>query len=217
MNDISTRFTPSSSGRERTSSVQDHTAPPPPDADISEQFLRKLERDPKRHDLESGGTRDETEARPSAQDTSSSLSGMTSPLESLFSGRMEQMTPAPAEAAAPASPMEHGDLEQLVERILVATPEGGGNEVRLTLGSQILPDTEIILQRDADGLLSVTLSSANASSFQTLVSSQGTLQQMLEQLENRSVRVEVHSDTGREDNDSRRRSRGYTAEDMYTP
>ncbi len=215
MNDISTRFSPSSSGRETPSSVQNHAAPTPPDVETSDQFLRKLEQEPGRHDLESGGTRDEKEGRSSSQDAPTSLSGMTSPLESLFSGRMEQMTQA---AAAPeASALEHDDLQKLVDRILVSTPEGGGNEVRLTLGNQILPDTEIILQRGADGMLSVTLSSDNASSFQTLVSAQGTLQQMLEQLENSPVRVEVYSESGREDNDSRRRSRGYMPEDMPTP
>lgn len=215
MNDINTRFSPSSSGRENPSSVQEHAAPPLPDAETSDRFLRTLEREPGRHDLESGGTRDEAENLFSEQDTPSPLSGMTSPLESLFSGRMEQMTQA---APAPeASAMDNADLQKLVDRILVSTPEGGGNEVRLTLGSQTLPDTEIILHRDTDGMLSVTLSSTNASSFQTLVSSQGSLQQMLEQLENRSVRVEVYSETGREDNDSRRRSRGYMPEDMTTP
>ena len=215
MNDISTRFSPSSSGREDPSSLQDHAAPTPPDPETSDQFLRKLEREPGRHDLESGGTRDEAEVRSSAQETPSSLSGMTSPLESLFSGRMEQMTQTAA--ATPTSPVEHDDLQQLVERILVATPESGGNEVRLTLGSRVLPDTEVILHRAADGMLSVTLNSSNASSFQTLVSAQGTLQQMLEQLENGPVRVEVYSDSGREDNDSRRRSRGYMPEDMTAP
>ena len=139
------------------------------------------------------------------------MSGMTSPLESLFSGRMEQMT-----QARDAGPLEQGDLQQLVDRILVATPEDGGNEVRLTLGSQILPDTEIILHRDMDGMLSVTLNSSNASSFQTLVSSQGTLQDMLESLEKRSVHVEVLRDSGREDNDTGRRSHGYMPEDLYS-
>lgn len=209
MNDITTRFSPSSPSRERSSSVDGRAAPAPPDADVSEQFLKKLERDPRRHDLESGGTMEEPAAEPSG--TPSSMSGMTSPLESLFSGRMEQMT-----QARDAGPLEQGDLQQLVDRILVATPEDGGNEVRLTLGSQILPDTEIILHRDMDGMLSVTLNSSNASSFQTLVSSQGTLQDMLESLEKRSVHVEVLRDSGREDNDTGRRSRGYMPEDLYS-
>ncbi len=208
MNDITTRFSSSSPSRERSSSVDSHAAPAPPDAEVSERFLNDLERDPKRHDLESGGTRDDPAEEPAGH--LSSMSGMTSPLESLFSGRMEQMT-----QAQDAGPLEQGDLQQLVDRILVATPEDGGNEVRLTLGSQILPDTEIILHRDMDGMLSVTLSSSNASSFQTLVSSQGTLQDMLERLEKRSVHVDVLRDSGREENDTGRRSRGYMTEDMY--
>ena len=66
-------------------------------------------------------------------------------------------------------------------------------------------------------MLSVMLSSSDASSFQTLVSAQDSLKSMLEKLEGSSVRVEVTKDSGREDNDSGRRSRTYMTEDQLFP
>ena len=66
------------------------------------------------------------------------------------------------------------------------------------------------------GMLSVTLSSSDASSFQTLVSAQDSLKSMLESLEKGNVRVEVTRDSGREDNDSGRRSRTYMTEDQLS-
>ena len=161
------------------------------------------EKEPGRHDLESGGTRhEENEGSPAG--APSPFAGMTSPLESLFAGRMEQTAPA-----APPADVDNEALTQLVERILVSTPESGGHEVRLSLGSHALPDTEIILQRDMSGMLSVTLTSSRDSSFQTLVAAQDSLKNMLENMEKNSVRVTVTRDTGREENDTGRRSRGY--------
>ena len=206
MSSMNIRFNEPVSTESRTRSGQSDSHPLPCDKESSDLFTRKLEeRTPGRHDLESGESRDD--AHEKAPESPFSMSGMTSPLESLFSNRMEQVSAPAPEAAEPA------ELERLVERILVSTPETGGHEVRLSLGSQTLPGTEIILQRDVDGSLAVTLTSSNANAFQTLVASQHTLRQMLENLENSSVRVSVTQDTGREDNDSNRRSRGYVDDD----
>ena len=209
MSSIHLRFSESSSATEAGSSARSENSPQTCDRESADLFLRKMEeKDAGRHDMESGGTKHED--REDFQSQSSPLSGMTSPLESLFSGRMEQ-----ASAAASPAPagVDDAELAQLVERILVSTPESGGHEVRLSLGNHTLPDTEIVLQRDMNGMLSVTLSSSNASSFQTLVSAQGTLQTMLENMEKNEVRVTVTSDTGREENDTGRRSRGYMEAD----
>lgn len=179
------------------------------DREATDLFMKKMEeKDPGRHDLESGERRNED--NDSSQGNFHAMAGMTSPLESLFSGRMEQA----ASVSAPATEIDSADLERLVERILVSTPENGGHEVRISLGSGSLLDTDIILQRDVNGMLSVTLTSANASSFQTLVSSRETLQSLLEKLEKNDVRVEVKQDLDRESNDQNRRSRGYMSEDQ---
>ena len=105
--------------------------------------------------------------------------------------------------------------EKLVERILVSGPDGG-HEIRLTLGKDVLPGTEIRLQRGSDGVLSVHLATDNAASFQTLVGAQESLKARLESFE-KDVRVEVVSERGgaeAENGDGRRQSRGeYVAPD----
>ena len=105
--------------------------------------------------------------------------------------------------------------EKLVERILVSGPDGG-HEIRLTLGKDVLPGTEIRLQRGSDGVLSVHLATDNAASFQTLVGAQESLKARLESFE-KDVRVEVVSEQGgaeAENGDGRRQSRGeYVAPD----
>ena len=195
----------------------DSAAPAAPDAEATDRFLKALEEKPERHDLESGHSRKErqetksSESAENLQGEQAPLSGMTSPLDSLFSGRMEQTQ----QTQAPAAIQDGAELEQLVERILVSTPEKGGHEVRLSLGSQSLPGTEIILQRDLDGRLAVTVSCRDASSFQTLVAAQDALQTRLSSLENSDVRVMVTQDADREENDSNRRSRGYMEEDVF--
>jgi type III secretion system needle length determinant len=131
------------------------------------------------------------------------------PLDALFSGRM--VSPAPPEVR-PDGPMPSGELvESLVERILVGQNADGGQEVRLRLGSDTLPGTEIRLTKNADGTLQVVLATDNASSFQTLVAAQHDLKARLERLDC-PVRVDVTSESGSEDNDSRRRSRGLVPE-----
>jgi type III secretion system needle length determinant len=131
-------------------------------------------------------------------------------MESLFGGRMPTVaSEAPAPAAPPAA---HAELtEKLVERILVGQNQTGEHEVRLTLGKDILPDTEIRISRDVHGMLQVSLNTDNPSSFQTLVSAQDALRTRLEQTE-ADVRVHVSTQTSAEDNDSGRRSRGLIPE-----
>ena len=87
-----------------------------------------------------------------AEALSSMFSRMTGPLDTLFAGRTAQT----AETAAPSgdAPDLGALAEKLVERILVSGPDGG-HEIRLTLGKDVLPGTEIRLQRGSDGVLSV--------------------------------------------------------------
>lgn len=211
MSSMNIRFSEPVSADKSPHRERGESSPPPCDREAADLFMKSMEeKAPGRHDLESGGTKKE-ETSP-APDASAVLSGMTNPLESLFSGRMEEAAPPAPAAQGP----EQADLEKLVERILVSTPEQGGHEVRLSLGSHALPSTEITLHRDMTGMLSVTLSSSDASSFQTLVSAQDSLKSMLESLEKGNVRVEVTRDSGREDNDSGRRSRTYMTEDQLS-
>ena len=130
---------------------------------------------------------------------------MTGPLDTLFAGRTAQT----AETAAPSgdAPDLGALAEKLVERILVSGPDGG-HEIRLTLGKDVLPGTEIRLQRGSDGVLSVHLATDNAASFQTLVGAQESLKARLESFE-KDVRVEVVSERGgaEAENGDGRRSR----------
>ena len=135
------------------------------------------------------------------------FSRMTGPLDTLFAGRTAQT----AETAAPSgdAPDLGALAEKLVERILVSGPDGG-HEIRLTLGKDVLPGTEIRLQRGSDGVLSVHLATDNAASFQTLVGAQESLKARLGSFE-KDVRVEVISERGgaeAESGDGRRQSRG---------
>ena len=214
MSNMDIRFSQSSPSN-RSDSLRSGTesAPPAPDTEATDRFLKALEEKPDRHDMESGQSRKEAMDNDGPEETPRNvqpqLSGMTSPLDSLFSGRMEQVP------ALAAQMQDTAEIEQLVERILVSTPEKGGHEVRISLGSQTLPGTEIVLQRGVDGMLSVTVNCTDGSSFQTLVAAQDTLQSRLSQMENADVRVVVTQDSDREENDSGRRSRGYMEEDFF--
>lgn len=193
-------------------------APSGADVDTFQQAMRKGPLDERQEagENESGG---EGEASPepfedaSAEALSSVFSQMTGPLDTLFAGRMTQAS----ETAAPSGDVpDPGALaEKLVERILVSEPSEG-SEIRLVLGKDVLPGTEIRLQRGSDGLLSVWMATGDAASFQTLVGAQGALKTRLEALE-RNVRVEVVSERGgadAESGDTRQRSRGaYAAPD----
>ncbi|NLY40168.1 MAG: hypothetical protein GX055_00910 [Desulfovibrionales bacterium] len=130
----------------------------------------------------------------------------TDSVASLFSQRMMPMAePQPVTSAAPLS---EPALDHLVDQILVGRSADGGHEIRLHIDPKILPGTEIRIQQNQDGSLHIRLISNNATSFQTLVSSQDILQQRLEN-SGSQARVEVSSEAEAEHNDSRRRSRGY--------
>jgi type III secretion system needle length determinant len=166
----------------------------------------------KHHDLESGFLRQEKtpkqgQGSDTAQQEAMSLQdmfkGTMNPFEMMFSGKVD----APSQTPPPS--LDQGQIEKMVERILVSAPEQGGQEVRLSINSDALRNTEIIIHRDAEGALSVSLSSADHNSFQTLVSSQSGLKQMLEANEKAEVRVSVTEGSQQEQNDSNQRSRGY--------
>ena len=110
--------------------------------------------------------------------------------------------------AKPAAGLDAVNLNELVSRILVNTPDNGKAEVRLTLQDNVLRGTEISITRDTDGLLTVRITTDNAASFQTLVASRNDLQAILQQQEGRMVNVQMLDESQREQNDSRRRSKG---------
>ena len=125
-------------------------------------------------------------------------------LGSLFESKMSAVA-----APAPAGGDLDGLVDDLVQRILVSDPKSGAPaEIRLQLNDSILPDTQIMLQRGPDGLLSVLLATGNASSMQTLVSAQQSLREQLEKHGPVDVRVSSTSESGQGDNDANRRSQG---------
>jgi type III secretion system needle length determinant len=140
-----------------------------------------------------------------------------SDLSSLFQNRLSSLgTPATAAAAeaAPATLDSSLDIENLVDRILVSDPvTSARNEVRLSLNDSAIADTEVILSRGADGLLSVSFSTANASSMQTLVAAQSALKEALERVENREVRLEINNDRDSADNNHSASGRGTSGDD----
>lgn len=211
MDDLSIR-------QQTTATVQDTGMPEssmkPVEQELSDSFQKIMEGEKNsvsRHDLESGKAKHDTRNDSSSVNSGEAMPGsamasMSSPLDSLFSGRME--TSASTMVQAPTI-MDQNQLESLVERILVSTPEQGGQEVRITLNEKTLGGTEILLQRNVDGMLSVTLNVKDPSSFQTLVGAQQDLQQLLQKQESAQVRVEVMQESTREENDSQRRSQTY--------
>ncbi|MDR3045224.1 MAG: type III secretion system needle length determinant [Desulfovibrio sp.] len=148
--------------------------------------------------------------------------GSASPFQ-LLGGAMEGMfrrvgpdgadsAQAAAQSSAPAGSANPADMDgltsSLVERILVSTPESGGNEVRIFLGAA-LPGTEIRMTRGPDGMLVVDLATDDANSFQTLVAARTELKARLDQLEKGGVRVEVTDNARQDDGNADRRSAGY--------
>jgi type III secretion system needle length determinant len=145
-------------------------------------------------------------------------------MSSLFQNRL-----AGSEKSAPAQPLQAEaiqapavptglDVEKLVDRILVSDPaHSADNEVRLMLNDSLLADTEIVLKRSNDGLLSIHISTSNADSLQTLAAARNDLHQALNAVEEREVRLEIsggESSSSSNDADDRdRRSRGY----MFNP
>lgn len=156
------------------------------------------------HDLETGGIRNTAE-------DAGKLRGAEF-LESLFRSAqtVQAGTPAAAEAQRAAAPQSTDDaLQALVSRILVSSPEKGGAEVRLTLNDGVLRGTEIMLQRDLSGALTVRCTTTDPASFQTLVAQQHTLREALAAAEKEPVTVEMHEERNEADqNDPNRRSRG---------
>ena len=179
--------------------------PAEPGKDAKDKFDAALRKDnEQRRDGQSGQGQGDGEA--GGQD-GQGVPSAASLFGSLFESRMGGV------AAASAAPAPDGDLDaivdKLVERILVSEPKPGGQaEVRVQLNDLALRDTEIILQRGADGLLSVRLVTDNASSMQTLVAAQQTLKEQLEKHGPAVVRVESPDENRPEDNDRGRRSRG---------
>lgn len=154
------------------------------------------------HDLETGGIRNTAE-------DAGKLRGAEF-LESLFRSAQTVQTGTPAEAQRAAASQSTDDaLQALVSRILVSSPDKGGAEVRLTLNDGVLRGTEIMLQRDLSGALTVRCTTTDPASFQTLVAQQHTLREALAAAENEPVTVEMHEErTDAEQNDTNRRSRG---------
>ena len=166
----------------------------------------------RRHDLESG---EALEKKPSGSNADGGLKGADF-IDVMF-GRTQ--TDAFVQAAAPraegaaASGFLEGDLNALVSRILVSSPEKGSTEVRLTLSDAALRGTEVTLLRDAAGMLSVKIVAADPRAFQTLVASRGDLVSALEAQE--SAGVSVVMEDGSDANDTRQRSRGLDALDNH--
>lgn len=199
---------------ERAAAQGAKEAAPPASGDV-DAFQRAMERPGERDGGASGhaggkaGNADESSDEAGNEGAGSRpFAPMTSPLDTLFAGRMEA---APAESA-PVADLD-GLAEKLVDRILVSQPGEGAGEVRIRLGGDVLPGTEITLRRGADGLLAVRLATTDAASFQTLVGAQDSLKARLGHLE-KDVRVDVVSERGgseAENNDARRQSRGFYA------
>lgn len=166
----------------------------------------------RRHDLESG---EALEKKPSGSNADGRLKGSDF-IDAMF-GRAQ--TDAFMQAAAPradgaaVSGFPEGDLNALVSRILVSSPEKGSTEVRLTLSDAALRGTEVTLLRDAAGMLSVKIVAADPRAFQTLVASRGDLVSALEAQE--SAGVSVVMEDGSDANDTRQRSRGLDALDNH--
>lgn len=117
---------------------------------------------------------------------------------------------SPESSAGPVAPVgsDLPDLNEVVQRILVSRPESGGGEIRLSLNEALLPDAEIRLSLDSDGVLSVVLVAGSAATLQTLGVARGDLQERLEG-HGREVRISVTSGAETRDNDANRRSAGY--------
>ncbi len=135
-----------------------------------------------------------------------SFGQMTNPLDALFGNGLTTKETAQASAQSLSS-----TNAKLVETILVSQPGADNQEVRLTLGKDVLADTEIRITRDSSGTLNISLQTNNPSSFQTLVAGQHDLKAMLERGEG-DIKITVESGDA-EQNDTNQRSRGYNEYD----
>lgn len=141
------------------------------------------------------------------------FSQMSNPLGNLFPARVPDVVPTEGASV----PHDIGEIaDRLVERILVSQPADGTSEIRIKLGNDVLPDTEIRMLRAPDGRLEIRLETQNTSVFQTLVGAQDTLKGQLERVEKNVMVMVVSERNGAdaESGDSRQRSRGqYVDED----
>ncbi|MDR2935058.1 MAG: hypothetical protein LBV70_04160 [Candidatus Adiutrix sp.] len=154
----------------------------------------------------------EDKAEREKKDGKEDLSSIMSQVWGQALGQSAQAGPAEAGAIAPPAGTEPG-LEELVRGLvgeILVSPADQPGEVRLKVNESLLPGTEIILARDADGLLTVSLVSGRADSFQTLVAAQDSLKAALAAQERDGVRVTVsRTEAGAgEDGSAERRSRG---------
>ncbi len=109
------------------------------------------------------------------------------------------------------APLDSSKVQELADRILVATKSDGSNEVRLTLSDKALAGTEVIINKSVDNMLTVRFETTNANSFQTLVAAQDALKSTLES-SNSNVKVEVSQERHDPQGESRNK-REYTPED----
>ena len=144
-----------------------------------------------------------------------SLPPINGPLDGLLGTQMAGKEGAPPEMGPVNADLhiENEIIQKCVERILVSRPEDGASEVRIQMGRDILPETEICLSRGVDGQLSVHMYTANESSFQSMVAMRNDLLNNLEQQEGDAVRVEISFQDNAETGDMNRRSRGYIQQD----
>ena len=154
---------------------------------------------------------DREEKRETSKHRESSLPPITGPLDGLLGTRMEGKAEASEKVAPTVNSHTVSEIAQkCVERILVSRPENGASEVRLQMGHDILPDTEIRLSRGVDGQLTVSMYTGNETSFQSMVAMRNDLLDNLQHQEkDTKVRVEISFQNNAETGDMNRRSRGY--------
>ncbi len=101
-------------------------------------------------------------------------------------------------------------ITKIVDSILVSREDALNQEVRITVNQDILPKTEIIINRDLQGHLQVALVSDDPRSTQALVQGQHNLRALLQKSENNvTVKVQSMTESQAEHNDSQRRSRTF--------
>ncbi len=104
-------------------------------------------------------------------------------------------------------------IQEIADRILVATNKDGSQEVRISINDQALAGTEVRINKSLDGQLNIRFETSNANSFQTLVSSQDILKSALEtQASNVRIEVSQGSQQGQNQGESRGKM-GYFQED----
>ena len=106
-------------------------------------------------------------------------------------------------------------INKLVDKIMVSSKDAvNGAEVRMTLKDNILPGTEIRLQRVA-GALQVTMNTTSAESHNILAASEASLQKTLSEKLGDKVQVNINmSGAGGEQNDGRSQEEYVAAEDQ---